>query len=135
MSGYRFRDTLLDTPYERAFSYIADPSNLPVWTEAFETATGQDAVLRTPAGSVEIGLEVKASQEYGTIDWIMSFPDGSASTAFSRLIDMGDGLSHFGFVLTPPPVALEELEGALEQQAGILEGELARLRTLLATDD
>ena len=135
MSGYRFRDTLLETPYERAFSYIADPSNLPVWTEAFETVTGQDAVLRTPAGSVEIGLEVKASQEYGTIDWIMSFPDGSESTAFSRLIDLGDGLSHFGFVITPPPVPLEELEGALEQQATILEGELARLKTQLMTED
>jgi hypothetical protein len=135
MSGYRFRDTLLNASYERAFSYIADPSNLPEWTEAFEAATDQDAVLRTPAGSLDIGLQVNASQEHGTIDWIMSFPDGSESTAFSRLVSLDGGISHFGFVLTPPPGPLEELEGALEQQAAILEGELARLKTQLSADD
>lgn len=127
MSDYRYRDTLLEASYDRAFNYIADPANLPDWTEAIEAATSQEATLRTPAGSVAIGLDVRASREHGTIDWVMTFPDGSGSTAYSRLIELGDELSYFGFVLTPPPGPLEELEGALEQQATILEGELIRL--------
>jgi hypothetical protein len=133
MSDYRYRDTQLNVSYDRAFNFIADPDNLPAWAEAFEAATSQDATLRTPAGSVAIGLEVRASKEHGTIDWVMTFPDGSGSTAYSRLIELGDELSHYGFVLTPPPGPLEALEGVLEQQATILEGELIRLGEILTS--
>ncbi len=37
----------------------------------------------------------------------------------------------FSFTLTPPPVPLEELEGALEQQTVILEKELEKLKGIL----
>jgi hypothetical protein len=37
----------------------------------------------------------------------------------------------YTFVLLPPPVPLEQLEGALEQQSHTLKEELARLKTLL----
>ena len=38
----------------------------------------------------------------------MIFPDGTAAQAFSRLIATGDG-AIYSFVLTPPPVPLEQL--------------------------
>lgn len=132
MLNYRYRDTVLKAPFDKAFDYIAEPSNLPSWTEAFESASSRSATLRTPDGVVDIGLDIQASRQRGTIDWIMTFPDGSGATAYSRLTELNDGQSYYGFVLTPPPAPLEALEGALDQQATILERELVRLGEELA---
>jgi hypothetical protein len=41
------------------------------------------------------------------------------------------GTSIYSFVLHAPPVALEEVEGALEAQRAILESELATLKSLM----
>lgn len=117
-------------PRPKCFAYIADPCNLPHWTGAFETISGDRARMATPRGAVEVRLQVNADAGKGTIDWTMIFPDGSAARAFSRVIAFGD-LTIYSFVLTPPPVALEQLEGALEQQSRTLREELARLRKAL----
>ena len=61
----------------------------------------------------------------------MTFPDGSVAKAFSRVIDNGRNSSIYSFVLSPPPVPLERLEGALEQQSQILREELTRLQRLI----
>jgi hypothetical protein len=123
----------IGAPLSEVFRYVSDPANLPEWAEAFERA-GSDgrAVLRTPGGSVEIALDVHASPEQGTVDWVLRFPDGSAGRAFSRLVPAGERRTIYTFVLTPPPVPLEALEGALEEQARTLRRELARLRERLS---
>jgi len=41
------------------------------------------------------------------------------------------GTSIYSFVLHAPPVSLEEVEGALETQRGILQSELATLKALM----
>jgi hypothetical protein len=66
-------------------------------------------VVRTPGGEVEIDLEVEASPEHGTVDWRMTFPERSVATAFSRVVEMDRERCIFSFVLTPPPVSLEQL--------------------------
>ena len=43
----------------------------------------------------------------------------------------GGATTVFTFVLMPPPVALEQLEGALQQQVGILKKELQTLKSIL----
>lgn len=116
---------------DRAFAYIADPVRLPAWTSAFATVAGGRAVLRTPSGEVEIGLAVAASAERGTVDWRMTFPDGSVANAYSRLVDNGRDACVFSFVLTAPPVPLARLEGALEAQSRTLAEELRSLKRLL----
>ena len=121
----------LDAPLPVAFRYLADPANLPEWTHAFRAADGRQATMATPRGEVRVGLRVSASEAHGTIDWIMTFPDGSAAKASSRLVPHG-AKSIYTFVLEAPPVPLEELEGALAEQSRTLAGELARLATLLA---
>ncbi|HRC85947.1 MAG TPA: SRPBCC family protein [Thermoanaerobaculia bacterium] len=121
----------LQVPVERAFSYIADPARLPSWTSAFATVEGERACLRTPAGEVEIGLAVESSADRGTIDWHMSFPDGSVAVAYSRVVALSPGSSAYSFVLTAPPVPLEQLEGALDAQSRTLAAELLRLKGLL----
>jgi hypothetical protein len=47
------------------------------------------------------------------------------------VITQGNDRSLYSFILTAPPVPLEELEGALEQQSRILKEELTTLRALL----
>lgn len=118
-----------------AFAYIADPARLPEWTEAFASVSEGRAVMRTPQGEVTIDLVVVAASEQGTVDWRMQFPDGSMATAFSRVVPLGAGRSVYCFVLTPPPVPLEELEGALEAQSRTLAGELRRLKEVLEGND
>ena len=87
--------------------------------------------MRTPNGEIEIGLVVQASEEQGTVDWLMTFPDGSVATAFSRVVELDPQSCVFTFVLTPPPVPLEQLEGALEAQSRTLVEELRNLKRIL----
>ncbi len=121
----------LRVPRETAFAFIADPARLPAWTSAFASVTDGRALLRTPTGEVEIALDVQASAEHGTADWRMIFPDGSVATAYSRLVPTGRDRCVFSFVLTPPPVPLEQLEGALEAQSRTLAEELRKLKRIL----
>lgn len=131
MKTFDVQSVELGVSPEKAFRFIADPANLPRWAQVFKRVANGVAWLQTPKGEVEIGLEVDASVEAGTIDWAMHFPDGSVGHAYSRVITHeGDG-SLYSFVLTAPPVPLEELEGTLKQQSRILKEELATLRGLL----
>ena len=121
----------LQTTQRRAFSYIADPIHLPQWTSAFASVANGRAVMRTSNGEIEIDLVVQLSEEQGTIDWLMTFPDGSVATAFSRVVKLDSKSCVFAFVLTPPPVPLEQLEGAREAQSRTLAEELQSLKRVL----
>jgi hypothetical protein len=115
----------------QAFAFVADPSRLPLWTSAFAAATNGRAVMRTPEGEVEIELQVSASPGAGTVDWRLIFPGGSVASAYSRIVELQPGSCAFTFILTPPPVPLERLEGALEAQSRTLADELERLKRIL----
>ena len=117
---------------ERAFRYVADPRTLPEWTHAFRSVDNGRATLATPKGSVVVGLEVRASLESGTVDWFMTFPDGSVGRALSRLVPLDDARVLYSFVLLAPPVPLEQVEGALAEQAKVLRQELTALQKRLA---
>ena len=121
----------IDSPTGQVFEYVADPARLPEWTGAFKSIVGRRAVLATPDGTISVDLDVQASREHGTIDWAMTFPDGSLAKAFSRVVESGSGQAIYSFVLLPPPVPLEKIEGALDQQSRILGEELARLKQIL----
>lgn len=119
-------------PFDAAFQYISEPRTLPEWTRAFQSVSKGRATMATPKGSIDVELQVDASKKAGTVDWTMTFPDGSVGRAFSRLIDRGDR-TLYSFVLIAPPVPLEQLEGALDAQANILREELATLRQKLSS--
>jgi hypothetical protein len=123
----------LNVQRARAHAFIADPARLPSWTRAFASVEAGRAVLRTPGGEVVIGLDVDASAERGTIDWRMTFPDGSVATAYSRVVEIARDRCIFSFVLTPPPVPLQEIEGTIEAQSRILTEELGMLKEILET--
>jgi hypothetical protein len=74
---------------------------------------------------------VSADRERGTVDWQLTFPDGTVGLAQSRVTDTTRGTCIYSFVLHAPPVALEQLEGALDAQRAILTTELATLKALM----
>ena len=116
---------------ELAFSYIADRYNLPAWAYAFSDVTDEGARLRTPAGEVDIKLDVHAYDSNGVIVWVLTFPDGAVGRACSRVIPLKSSSCIYSFTLFPPPVPLEELEGQLEAQSKILKDELSKLKSII----
>src|SRR5207253_648304 len=103
----------IKAPVGQAFDYVANVRNLPAWTQAFKSACDGKAEMRTEKGAVQVDLRVTASREYGTIDWAITFPDGNVAMACSRLVDNGGASCVYSFVLTAPPIPLEQLEGAI----------------------
>jgi hypothetical protein len=129
--NFSVQSVLIDLPAAKVFSFIADPSNLPKWTNAFKSADRKSALFVTPAGEMRIGLETRASKKTGTIDWCMKMPDGSIGKAYSRVVENSDGKSIYSFILLAPPVPVEKLEGTLKEQEGILSRELRNLKRIL----
>ncbi len=130
MRDFDVQTVEIGAPFDAAFRYVADPGTLPEWTHAFRSVSDGRATLATPSGTLEIGLEVSASRETGTVDWTMTFPDGSVGRAFSRLVAR-EGRTLYSFVLLAPPVPLEEVEGALAEQSRTLREELKALQRRL----
>jgi hypothetical protein len=131
MKDFDVQTVELPAPFDVAFRYVSDPGTLPEWTHAFRAVVDGRATLTTPRGAVDVGLEVRASRDTGTVDWVMTFPDGSVGRAYSRLVARGDR-TLFSFVLLAPPVPLEQVEGALADQSRALRDELRTLQAKLA---
>lgn len=118
-------------PRHKVFEFLREPANLPRWAHAFVSAGDGRARLETPAGAVDIDLDVSADAETGTVDWRLTFPDGGAGIAQSRVTETTRGTCIYTFVLHAPPVALEQVEGALDAQSATLRSELATLKSLM----
>jgi hypothetical protein len=113
------------------FEFLKEPANLPLWAHAFVSAGDGRARLETPAGAVDVGLNVSADADTGVVDWRLEFPDGGVGVAHSRVTESTRGTCIYSFVLHAPPVALEHVEGALEAQRVLLQSELATLKSLM----
>lgn len=130
MKNHTVNSIEINVPFEVGFKYIANPRNLPLWTNAFKEIKGDQAVMATPQGKVEVRLEVKSSRESGQIDWHMHFPGGETGIAFSRITPAPKGIV-YTFLLMAPPGELEKLEGNLTEQSKLIQTELAHLKTNL----
>ena len=121
----------ITAPRRKVFEFLKEPGNLPLWTQAFTSAGGGRARISAPGGAVEVGLAVSADAETGVVDWRLEFPDSSVGVAQSRITETTRGTCIYSFVLHAPPVALEQVEGALERQRVVLQSELATLKSLM----
>lgn len=128
---YDVQSVELLTNFTRAFSFIAQPGNLPKWTNAFSMADETSALMVTPNGELKIGLKTVTNDSSGVIDWYMTMPDGSVGKAFSRLTQLPDGHVLYSFILLAPPIPIERVEGTLAEQKKILAKELIKLQELL----
>ena len=91
----------------------------------------QEAITLNSEGLAPDDLETITDESRGTIDWRMTFPDGSVGVAYSRVTPDGRDRSVYSFVLMAPPVPLEALEGALSAQMAVLAQELQTLKARL----
>jgi hypothetical protein len=121
----------IEAPGRKVFEFLRLSANLPRWAHAFTSAGNGRAQLVTPAGTVDIALDVSANAEAWTVDWRLEFPDGTVGVAQSRVTETTRGTCIYSFVLHAPPVALEQIEGALETQSRTLRSELNTLKTLM----
>lgn len=135
MKNYDVQSIELNVSRQKAQEFIADPARLPSWTQAFASVSDGRAVMKTPDSQIEIGLNVVSSADYGTIDWHMEFPNGDVATACSRVVEINQHQCIYSFILLPPPVPLEQLEGALEAQSRTLAEELEKLKSILEHHD
>ena len=122
----------INANHKEVFEFVAKPENLPLWTKAFTKADNKSATMVTPNGELNIKMETIASKNLGTVDWIMTMPDGSIGKAFSRISENGN-TTIYSFILLAPPVPLEQLEGALSAQKLLLADEMIDLKNLLET--
>lgn len=107
MKNFDVQAISLNVPQQQAFAFIADAMRLPEWAQAIATVSGKRALMRTPNDEVEIDLDVRASAKNGTVDWYMTFPDGSIAVAYSRIVELSRDSCVYSFILTPPPVPFE----------------------------
>ena len=115
--NYDVQSININATPERVFDFVAEPTNLPKWALGFSEVDETSALMETPNGKMKIGLINIINKEAGTIDSIMTMPDGSIGKAFSRVTENNDGKSAiYSFVLMAPPVPLAEIEGTLEMQ-------------------
>jgi uncharacterized protein YndB with AHSA1/START domain len=121
----------INAPRKRVFDFLREPRNLPKWAHAFVSAENGRARLQTPVGAVDVDLDVAADGQTGVVDWRLEFPDGNVGVAQSRVTDTTRGTCIYSFVLHAPPVALEQVEGALDVQRVALTSELATLKALM----
>jgi hypothetical protein len=129
---YLVKSIQINAAFKDVFDYVANPGNLPKWTNAFKEANNSSAVMATPEGELEIKLKTKAISDAGTVDWYMTLPDGTMGAAYSRVTENVPGSGCiYSFILLAPPVPLEQLEGTLTQQGNILEHELRNLANIL----
>jgi hypothetical protein len=131
MNMFHVQGIEIMAPCHKVFEFVKQPANLPQWAHDFVSAGEDRARLETPRGAVAVGLRVFADAGTGVVDWRLGFPDGSIGIAQSRVTETTRGTSIYSFVLHAPPVALEEVEGALEAQRAVLQSEPATLKSLM----
>jgi hypothetical protein len=132
VTDHILRSVTINAKATTVFDYIANPRNLPFWTNAFKEADESSALMVTPVGELKILLKTIASEDFGTIDWFMTTPDGSVASAYSRVVPAVDNNKCiYSFVLMTPPLPLEILEGTLAQQGQVIEEELKRVAIIL----
>ena len=81
----------ITAPHRKVFECLREPTNLPRWAHAFVSAGNGLARLETPAGAVDVGLDVLANADSGVVDWRLTFPDGTVSLAQSRVTETTRG--------------------------------------------
>ncbi len=131
MKRYEVLETEIQAHYDKVFSYIADPKNLPEWAILFESADENSAVIDFPSGKTKIQLDTVTNNS-GVIDWHMHMPDGNIEIVHSRVSKLPNGNSLYIFVFNAPPVLDDELADALKTQKEMVTKELANLRRILA---
>lgn len=114
------------------FDFIANPKNLPLWSNNYIMANQISAIKQIPNGQLKVELETIISKNKGTIDWIITMSDGRKEWAYSRVNQNGKN-SIYSFILLTQPIASELSETTLDAQKLRLAQDLKILKNVLET--
>ena len=113
--------------HEEAFSFLAEPENLPRWAVGFARGVRRDGdgwLVQTAQGEVPVRIAADAAR--GTIDFHLGVAPGVEAVAYSRLVPNGSGTEYVFTQFQVPGMPDEVFAG---QQAALAE-ELALLPIL-----
>ena len=116
------RSISIAAPPATVLDYVRDARRLPEWAPAFARAVrpaGEHWLVDTGAGEVEI--DVRVSQERGTVDIVST---GGPGGVFTRVLPNGDG-SEYVFTQFFPAGTSED---AVARQLEVVAGELDAVR-------
>jgi uncharacterized protein YndB with AHSA1/START domain len=119
------RSIAISAPPDRVFSFLADPTNLPIWAPRFARAVepeGDNWRVASDAGDTLVS--VLAAPEQRTVD-IVGAAD-AARGAFARVLPNGAG-SEFLFTLF---FGRDTEAAAVDAQMAVVAGELEAVRRL-----
>jgi hypothetical protein len=113
---------------DAAFEFVADPANLPKWAVGFCRSIrreDQHWVVETGAGECPMIVEVDPRRR--TIDFHMSPAPQVTASAYSRVIDCGQGCEYVFTQFSVPGMP----DAAFEANIEALKEELTVLRAVL----
>ena len=84
MRMFDVRGVEIMAPCHKVFEFLREPGNLPRWAHAFVSAGDGRARLETPAGAVDIALDVLADAETGTVVCVNAERRGSFANRKER---------------------------------------------------
>jgi hypothetical protein len=118
----------MKVPFDRAWAFLTDPTNLHLWTVDFALAPpearGDTFRVRTPRG--ELDLFIRADRDTGVIDFYFG-RDGQFRCSPSRLFRTGNGVLYIFTQFEPPGAA----PGVFETLVENVRKELHILKLLL----
>jgi Polyketide cyclase / dehydrase and lipid transport len=125
----------IDSPADRAFAFVADPSNLPRWAIGFakdvnQVKQGGDLGYVVTTGQGEVPLRVATDARLGVVDFHMTVADGADAVARSRVLPRGDGAEYVFTQFQAPGMA----DAVFEGQVAALGHELVALKALLEVE-
>jgi uncharacterized membrane protein len=120
----------IDRPFADVFRFMSDRATLPLWTKAFKSVTPKGARYETPAGIVDLGLDVIADHRSGTVDWVMTFPDGAIERAYARIVAEGPTRTNVQFFFAPK-LPSEKMAEMVTHFSAVIREEFSLLKSLL----
>ncbi len=121
----------INSPADKAFALVADPSHLPRWAIGFAKAIAPDGdAWLVTTGQGQMPLRCVTDERLGVIDFHMSVAEGVEAVAHSRVLRRGDDAEYVFTQFQAPGMPDNVFDG----QVQALGHELVALKALLEVE-
>ena len=118
----------IDRPVADVYAFASDPANLPLWAPGLGSSVVRENgiwFVETPAGRVQVTFA--PDNEFGVLDHEVVTPSGGTVYVPLRAVADGDGCEVIFTLRRSPGMTDSEFE----RDAGLVAGDLARLKTVM----
>jgi hypothetical protein len=121
----------IDSPADRVFRFVAEPTNLPRWAIGFAQHIEPDGdAWRVTTGQRQVPLRVATDVRLGVIDFHMSVAEEVEGVAHSRVLARGAGAEYVFTQFQSPSMPDDVFDGQVEA----LGHELIALKAVLEVE-